>query len=111
MGIPFDGEQKDPACFAILDEYNVTAPPETFQKCCAMFILPGELIRLYPKEMYRKLKYHMVSDENDKLTARVCFEYLLYRLFQQRPLSQDKMNWYKTLPQRDFQRSSGCVYE
>jgi hypothetical protein len=107
----FDKSLHDPTCFAILDEYNVTVPEDSFQSACAMFILPGELIRLYPKELYRRLKYHLVSEGDDQITGRVCFEYLVYRMFQQRLLSPAKMEWYKTIPPRDVQRSSGCVYE
>ena len=53
---PKYGQAVDTECYAILDRHNATALTGGQLSCCAMFILPGQRIRLQPRELYRDLK-------------------------------------------------------
>ena len=50
--------------------------------CCGSFILPGKLLRLHDRKLYEKL-FDYVTDTNvdDQISARECFEFIVYGLF------------------------------
>ena len=50
--------------------------------CCGSFILPGKLLLLHDREVYERL-FEYVVDRNvdDQISARECFEFIVYGLF------------------------------
>ena len=68
---------------AVLDKVGV--PPlkrALVTSCCGSFILPGKLLRLHDRNVYERLFDH-VTDTNvdDRISARECFEFIVYGLF------------------------------
>lgn len=72
-------------CKRLFIEYNITmrnTGKEYFESCCGTFILPGDRIRLYPKQFYYALRaFHMNPLYEDQHTGKVCFEFIVYEMF------------------------------
>ena len=68
---------------AVLDKFRVTPlkrAPVT--SCCGSFILPGKLSRLHEKKLYERLFDYVVDTSiDDQISARECFEFIVYGLF------------------------------
>ena len=96
----------DPVCYTILDRYNVSAPEKSLESCCASFIMPGGKMTMYPYAMYLELRNYVLTAPDDQQTARECFEYIVYRIYHEKPLGASKhvLEWYKTLPSFTVER-------
>ena len=70
-------------CRAVLDKVGVTPLKRALvTSCCGSFILPGKLLRLHDKKLYERL-FDYVADTtvDDRISARECFEFIVYGLF------------------------------
>jgi len=68
---------------AVLDKVGVNPLKRALvTSCCGSFILPGKLLRLHDRNVYERLFDH-VTDTNvdDQISARECFEFIVYGLF------------------------------
>ena len=69
-------------CRVVLDKVGVTLKRALATSCCGSFILPGKLLRLHNKKLYEQL-FDYVADAtvDDQISARECFEFIVYGLF------------------------------
>jgi len=69
-------------CVDVLRSVNVTLKPATVRSCCGTFIMPGRFIRGYALEVYKAL-YDSIMDQSmdDSISARACFEFIVYGMF------------------------------
>ena len=68
---------------AVLDKVGVTPLKRALvTSCCGSFILPGKLLRLHDKKLYERLFDYVIDmNEDDQISARECFEFIVYGLF------------------------------
>lgn len=70
------------SCLAVLAQVNITLERASVTSCCGSFILPGAAIRRHPEAMYATLLAHVQDvSQDDQVTGRQCFEYIVYALF------------------------------
>ena len=107
-------EQK--GCTVVLNRWGIRVPStatytaDTFENCCASFILPGKRLLMHPRGLYEDLRAFVMSENlSDQLTGRFCFEFIVYRLFKEPQLSQDMKDFYALpVPPSVLDRLSGC---
>ena len=95
---PFDaieGAEAD-QCKDILAKWGISINKEEhFFSCCATFIVPGERLVMYPQGFYQDLKSLVMDPKLDvQNTGRVCFEYIIYALFNEPLLTDEMQDWY-----------------
>ena len=94
---PFHGAS-DPLCYVILDKYHVVSDTDFTGGCCATFILPSEKAVYYPRALYEELgTYVRETSYDDSQTARHCFEFIIVRIFHERPIESqpEVLEWYE----------------
>jgi len=98
------------ACWSIIRQWNVSLGCNNsflpslvptvgctgfLESCCASFIIPAEKVRLHPVGFYVDIKAHVIDPAfNDQLTARACFEHIIYRLYQESTPTPSLLSWY-----------------
>ena len=75
-------EAVEGSCQDILKTVNITLSNVDVTSCCGSFILPGAWTQGHPRAVYEAL-FRAVVDEtrDDAITARQCFEFIVYALF------------------------------
>lgn len=71
--------------------------PYMSASCCASFVLPGDRVRRYPRELYQELFDVLTDEKNDDYEiGKQCFEYLVFDLFHDDGLFefQDVLKFY-----------------
>lgn len=71
-------------CHAIFTKYNTSAKSahsDHFYSCCATFIIPGNRLHWYPKELYLEMRNYHLTTANQDMVGRYCFELLVYEMF------------------------------
>ena len=71
--------------------------PYMSASCCASFVLPGDRVRRYPRELYQELFDVLTDEKNDDYEiGKQCFEYIVFDLFHDDGLFefQDVLKFY-----------------
>ena len=75
-------EAKEGSCQEVLATLNITLSNVDVTSCCGSFILPGAWIRGHARVVYETLLKTVLDEtKDDTLTARQCFEFIVYALF------------------------------
>ena len=76
------------SCAPIFAKWGVNTTSAGFHTCCASFILPWDRIERYPRGFYREALQHALDTKyDDAWTSRVCWEFVVWRWFQEPGLS------------------------
>ena len=76
------------SCAPIFAKWGINTTSAGFHTCCASFILPWDCIERYPKGFYREALQHALDTRyDDAWTSRVCWEFVVWRWFQEPGLS------------------------
>ena len=76
------------SCAPIFAKWGINTTSAGFHTCCASFILPWDRIERYPKGFYREALQHALDTRYDVAwTSRVCWEFVVWRWFQEPGLS------------------------
>ncbi len=96
-------QEADPkqVCEKVLEDWNVSVSRELswsgdfFASCCANFIMPGERLLLHPEGLYFSLRAVTLNQTlDDEQTGRECFEFLIWPLFREPPLTEQMLAYY-----------------
>lgn len=75
-------EAKEGSCQDVLKTVNITLSNVHVTSCCGSFIMPGAWLRGYDSAVYDTLhRYVADPSKDDVLTARQCFEFIVYAMF------------------------------
>ena len=76
------------SCAPIFAKWGVNTTSAGFHTCCASFILPWDRIERYPRGFYEEALQHALDTKyDDGWTSRVCWEFIVWRWFQEPGLS------------------------
>ena len=90
FGQPVDGvreanpetEAREGSCEDVLKTLNITLSNVDVTSCCGSFIMPGTWLRGYDRVVYDTLHRAVANPiADDSLTARQCFEFIVYAMF------------------------------
>ena len=83
------------SCAPIFTKWGVNTTSAGFHTCCASFILPWDRIERYPRGFYTEALQHALDTRyDDAWTSRVCWEFIVWRWFQEPGLSPAMKAWY-----------------
>ena len=86
-----------PICHSILKKWNVSTDFESsFYSCCGSFIVPANRFHMHPRSFYAVLRAHLMDAAlDDEFPGRFCFEYVIFHIFTEPPLTAEMEAWYE----------------
>ena len=81
-------------CKAMFTKWSVNYTGAGYWSCCAMFIVPWDRIRWYPKGFYREAFLLSLEEEGEYPRSQECWELVIYAWYQEPPLSATMTELY-----------------
>lgn len=98
------GPEDDSVCSDALRKHNLShalgfpevgpVPDENYYSCCATFIMPGRRLLRHTASLYGDLRKVVIDLADDQRSSRVCFEYRVWWLMDERPMGKERRDFY-----------------